>query len=462
MGPEPLRSYARATMGWLGGAGREDGQILPGLVMLLLAILALAVLGFQIGKAAILRSQAQTAADAAALAGAREIKRQLELQWATFGTTDITAIDEPLVRARMAEYADRNGGRLDPDHPPEINGVDVRVWVDTEEELGKGAERVGSEHDRGGARARATLSLGASLVGATDGLMPPPAGGGGTPRISDDEWDAIGKDIGKPPLSCPEDVITLGLLLKAHGFFVWQNNDPRLGGDAGHSYNPSSWHLKCGGMGAIDVNFDTGNEGAALDAIRGPVEQLGFNVIWRSTGHFDHMHIDPSPSAPGGTGGFTGPLEDVLLSVRLIDWDKEIAPLALFGQYGTESTYGGPPDLKIVALICQMAEPYGDKIQLAAFEAAIVESGIHNLNFGDADSHGVFQQQWSVGEWGTLEQTLDPVHATQMFLKTAAEMDRPGLPAGELAARVQRPREDLRGRYAAVEGQAMSLIGEYC
>jgi Putative Flp pilus-assembly TadE/G-like len=462
MGREPARGYARATMSWVGGAGREDGQILPGLVMLLLAIIALAVMGFQIGKAAILRSQAQTAADAAALAGAREIKRQLELQWVTFGTTDVGAIDETLVRARMAEYADRNGGRLDPDRPPDINGVDVRVWVDSERELGEDAERVDSEHDRGRARARATLSLGASLVGATGGFFPPAAGGGGTPDISDEEWDEIGKKIGKPPLSCPEDVITLGLFLKSYGFFVWQNDHPQLGGDAGHEGKDYSWHLKCGGMGAIDVNFDTGNEGAALDAIRGPVEKLGYNVIWRERDHYDHMHIDPSTFAAGGSGGFTGPLDDVLLSVRLIDWDKEIAPLAVFGRYGASSTYAGPPDPEIAALICQMSEPYGDKIRLAAFEAAIVESGVHNLSYGSENSHGVFQQQWTVGEWGTLAQTMDPVHATHMFLRTAARMDAAGLPAGELAARVQRPREDLRGRYAAVQGQAQALIREHC
>src|SRR5688500_10802889 len=103
MGRERLRSYARPTMTSIGGAGwgREDGQILPGLVVLLLAILALGVMGFQIGKAAILRSQAQTAADAAALAGAREIKRQLQEQWALFHTTDISAIDPKLVQAEM-------------------------------------------------------------------------------------------------------------------------------------------------------------------------------------------------------------------------------------------------------------------------------------------------------------------------------------------------------------------------
>jgi len=73
----------------------------------------------------------------------------------------------------------------------------------------------------------------------------------------------------------------------------------------------------------------------------------------------------------------------------------------------------------------------------------------------------VFQQQWTVGEWGTKEQTMDPVHATRRFLQTARRMDE-GQSAGELAADVQRPREDLRYKYAAVEGQARALIEEHC
>jgi hypothetical protein len=458
MGRGPVRRYARAAMRWV--TGREDGQMLPGLVVLLLAILALGVIGFQIGKAAILRSQAQTAADAAALAGAREIRRQLQEQWAQFHTTDISLIDKALVRARMEEYAARNDGRLDPDRPPDINGVDVRVWTVSEDALGEDARSVDSEDDRGGARARATLSIGASLLGAAGGAVPVGGGSGAIPVISEKEWKELGRRIGKPPLSCPEDVITLGLFLKAHGYHVWQNNHPELGGDAGHEYNPSSWHLRCGGMGALDVNFNA-NEGPALDAIRGPVEKLGFFVLWRTTGHYDHMHIDPSTSAIGGTGGFAGPLDDVLLEVRLVDWDEPLDPLAVFSSYPAGGNYGGPPDLKIVSLICEMSAPYGPKIRLAAFETAIVESGIHNLPYGDLESHGVFQQQWTEG-WGTKEQTMDPVYATRKFLQVARSMDRPGISAGQLAAIVQRPREDLRGLYAQREAQARALIEEHC
>jgi hypothetical protein len=192
-----------------------------------------------------------------------------------------------------------------------------------------------------------------------------------------------------------------------------------------------------------------------------PIQEMGFYVLWLNyEGHYDHMHIDPSTSASPTGGGFAGPMEDVGLDVKLVDWDKELEDISLLGTYPTVNSLG-EPDLKIVKLICQMSEPYGPKIRLAAFEAAIVESGIRNLNYGHAESHGVFQQQWSVGEWGTKEQTMDPVHATRMFLQTARRMDE-GQSAGELAADVQRPREDLRYKYGAVEGQARSLIGAHC
>ena len=93
----PPAHAPRAPRGYLSVprcAHGERGQILPGLLVVLLAVLAVGMLMFQVGKAAVLRSDAQTAADAAALAGATEIKRQLMAQWATVGTTDIN-LDRP-------------------------------------------------------------------------------------------------------------------------------------------------------------------------------------------------------------------------------------------------------------------------------------------------------------------------------------------------------------------------------
>ena len=49
-----------------------------------------------------------------------------------------------------------------------------------------------------------------------------------------------------------------------------------------------------------------------------------------------------------------------------------------------------------------------------ALTTAIQESKIRNLRYGDRDSLGLFQQRPSQG-WGTEEEVLDPIHATNAF-----------------------------------------------
>lgn len=53
---------------------------------------------------------------------------------------------------------------------------------------------------------------------------------------------------------------------------------------------------------------------------------------------------------------------------------------------------------------------------------AIVESKLRNLRYGDRDSLGLFQQRPSQG-WGTPEQVLDPVHATNKFYDALIKVD---------------------------------------
>src|SRR5215207_6998689 len=159
----------------------ERGQILPGLLVVLLAVLAVGMLMFQVGKAAVLRSDAQTAADAAAMAGANEIKRQLMTQWATAGTTDITLIDQALVRARMAEYAKKNGATLIQSSVV-IQGVDVKAAVTTDEEVGK-------QDAKGEARARARIELMPGLgAGGSIGPIPGGSASGPVPKVSGKDW----------------------------------------------------------------------------------------------------------------------------------------------------------------------------------------------------------------------------------------------------------------------------------
>jgi LysM repeat protein len=67
-------------------------------------------------------------------------------------------------------------------------------------------------------------------------------------------------------------------------------------------------------------------------------------------------------------------------------------------------------------LIVQLGRQQGvpDQGIVIALAAAAQESGLRNVQYGDRDSLGLFQQRPSMG-WGTAEQVLDPVRATLAF-----------------------------------------------
>lgn len=56
----------------------------------------------------------------------------------------------------------------------------------------------------------------------------------------------------------------------------------------------------------------------------------------------------------------------------------------------------------------------GSHAATVALATAIQESKLRNLNYGDADSLGLFQQRPSQG-WGTAEEVRDPVYASGAF-----------------------------------------------
>lgn len=63
---------------------------------------------------------------------------------------------------------------------------------------------------------------------------------------------------------------------------------------------------------------------------------------------------------------------------------------------------------------------------VVALTAALQESGIRNLRYGDRDSQGMFQQRPSAG-WGTPAQIRDPHLAAQAFYGVAAHTQNRGL-----------------------------------
>ena len=78
-------------------------------------------------------------------------------------------------------------------------------------------------------------------------------------------------------------------------------------------------------------------------------------------------------------------------------------------------------------------------IQIALI-TAMVESNLINVNYGDRDSLGLFQQRPSQG-WGTPEQVTDPYYAARKFYSTMKSLvgdRRFSMGMGEVAQAVQR------------------------
>ncbi|MFE2378534.1 hypothetical protein [Streptomyces sp. NPDC059398] len=73
-----------------------------------------------------------------------------------------------------------------------------------------------------------------------------------------------------------------------------------------------------------------------------------------------------------------------------------------------------------------------------ALATALQESGLHNLDHGDKDSLGLFQQRPSQG-WGTAKQIMDPVYSAGKFYEHLVKVhDYTQLPLTVAAQAVQR------------------------
>ena len=164
-----MTQQARPGRPLFGRPRSEEGQVLPALLLLLVALAVGGVMLLQVGAGADLRARAQTAADAAALAGARELRSQLVLQVAATGTFG-GAVDEAAIATAADDYAQRNGGRVT---SYRRIGFDVLVAVESLDALGPEARPIESEGSRATARARARLTPSYSL-----GVAPQLTGGG--------------------------------------------------------------------------------------------------------------------------------------------------------------------------------------------------------------------------------------------------------------------------------------------
>ena len=116
-----------------------------------------------------------------------------------------------------------------------------------------------------------------------------------------------------------------------------------------------------------------------------------------------------------------------------------VGAIAFFANRG--STSAGPPPCQVVAsgfhylldrsqvsnaiIITDAAEALGlpHHAVTVALAAALQESLLHNLDHGDRDSLGLFQQRPSQG-WGSPSQILDPRYAADAFVRALTRIDQ--------------------------------------
>ncbi len=158
---------------------------------------------------------------------------------------------------------------------------------------------------------------------------------------------------------------------------------------------------------------------------------LGFVVLG---GGGSQSGCDGAIGPAGSTGlGRSGPIDPAQLSAE----QRENAALIV----GVATSMGLPPRASQVALA-----------------TAMQESTLRNLDYGDRDSLGLFQQRPSQG-WGTPAQVTDPVYAASTFLDRLLKV--PGweqLPVTMAAQTVQR--SAFPQAYAKWEGLAAQLVSQ--
>lgn len=149
-------------------------------------------------------------------------------------------------------------------------------------------------------------------------------------------------------------------------------------------------------------------------------------------GHSDHVHYVPSEREYNVAQETQ---EHIATNTAGLDEEQQAVARAFI----EEGRRQGRTDEEIISLL----------------QSGIVESGLRNLPHGPDSSIGSLQQQ---DFWGTFEERMDPTIAARKYF---AEMDRLGIggkSAGEMAADVQRPREDLRGKYAQQDAKARAIF----
>ncbi|WP_033293132.1 C40 family peptidase [Amycolatopsis jejuensis] len=129
------------------------------------------------------------------------------------------------------------------------------------------------------------------------------------------------------------------------------------------------------------------------------------------------------------------------------------------GATATSAAGYGPEQMVNAATIVAVGKRMNVPPQgmVVAVDAAITESQLQNLDHGDRDSIGLFQQRPSQG-WGSVAQIMNPAFSSEMFYRRLMTVpDWQNMSVAAAAQHVQR--SGFPDRYAKYEQAARQIVG---
>ena len=126
----------------------------------------------------------------------------------------------------------------------------------------------------------------------------------------------------------------------------------------------------------------------------------------------------------------------ILVGVSWVIEDEGPVPAAATCALPGSAVTITPEQAANAATIAEVAWDRGlpDRAVVIALATAQQESGLRNVDYGDRDSLGLFQQRPSMG-WGTEAQVQDPEYAAGKFLERLVQVPGWGHPAARRGLR---------------------------
>jgi len=203
------------------------------------------------------------------------------------------------------------------------------------------------------------------------------------------------------------------------------------------------------------------------------VQQQVFNSAPASQNINDSQEVIRTPNAPqemeatsDGTEGISriGQAATAEAKIRAANRQRQTSNSSVGGASIGDFNGGGDgsgldnDQLNNARLIAQVGRQRGmsdEDIQIA-LATALAESGLRNVNYGDRDSVGLFQQRTSQG-WGSTQQIMDPNYSAGKFYDTLRTTGRGATP-WQTAQNVQRSAFADGSNYQAQWGKAQAAF----